>query len=100
MAIDLIPGLEGVPIAESAVSFVDGKAGKLEYRGMDVALLAEHSTFEETSFLLLHGRLPTADELAQFNAELNECSPLKFRIVDLMKCLPETGHPAARLSWR
>jgi len=93
MAIELIPGLEGVPIAESAVSFVDGKASKLEYRGMDISLLAKHSTFEETSFLLLYGRLPTAEELACFCAELNAVSPLKFRIVDLMKCLPETGHP-------
>ncbi len=93
MAIELIPGLEGVPIAESAISFVDGKASRLEYRGMDISLLAEHSTFEETSFLLLYGRLPTVGELAQFSAELNAASPLKFRIVDLMKCLPETGHP-------
>ena len=51
----LIPGLEGVPIAESSVSFVDGQVGKLEYRGINVELLAEKSTFEETSYLLLTG---------------------------------------------
>ena len=93
MAIELIPGLEGVPIAESGVSFVDGQAGKLEYRGIDVALLAENSTFEETSYLLLYDKLPTRSELDKFCAELNAVSPLKFRIVDLMKCLPESGHP-------
>jgi len=93
MSIELIPGLEGVPIAESGVSFVDGQAGKLEYRGIDVSLLAEHSSFEETSFLLLYGRLPTGDELARYHADLNFVAPLKFRIVDLMKCLPEHAHP-------
>ena len=46
MALELIPGLEGVPIAESSVSFVAGKAGRLEYRGIDIADLAENSTFE------------------------------------------------------
>ncbi len=93
MSVDVIPGLEGIAIAESGVSFVDGQAGRLEYRGIDVALLAEHSTFEETSYLLLYGKLPTSDQLAEFRASINAASPLKFRIVDLMKCLPETGHP-------
>ncbi len=93
MSVDVVPGLEGIPIAESGVSFVDGQAGKLEYRGIDVALLAEHSTFEETAYLLLYGKLPTADQLASFSADLTEAHPLKFRIVDLMKCLPEHGHP-------
>lgn len=93
MAIDLIPGLEGVPIAESAVSFVDGKAGRLEYRGIGIDELAEHSTFEETSYLLMYGKLPTPTELNGFKSELLTHRGLKFRIVELLKCLPETGHP-------
>lgn len=93
MSVDVVPGLEGIPIAESAVSYVDGQAGRLEYRGIDVALLAEHSTFEETSYLLLYGKLPTSDQLASYRAELTAANPLKFRIVDLVKCLPEHGHP-------
>lgn len=93
MAIELIPGLEGVPIAESGVSFVDGQAGRLEYRGINVEDLAENSTFEETSYLLLRGRLPNATELEEFQHKLRTHRRLKYRIVDLIKCLPETGHP-------
>ena len=93
MATELIHGLEGVPIAESAISFVDGKAGRLEYRGIDVEHLAEHSTFEETSYLLLFGNLPTRTELEDFTTALVTHRRLKYRIVDLIKCLPENGHP-------
>ncbi len=90
---ELIPGLEGVPIAESSVSHVDGQAGKLEYRGINVERLAEQSTFEETSYLLLTGKLPTKTQLDEFNGQLTTHRRLKYRIVDLLKCLPETGHP-------
>ncbi len=93
MALELIPGLEGVPIAESGVSFVDGKAGRLEYRGIAIEDLAEHGTFEEVSYLLLFGHLPTAAESADFGAKLRTHRRLKYRIVDLIKCLPEAGHP-------
>lgn len=93
MATEVIPGLEGVAIAESSVSFVDGQAGRLEYRGISIEQLAEHSTFEETSYLLLFGKLPTAKEFETFSAELRTHRRLKYRIVDLIKCLPETGHP-------
>ncbi len=93
MAHELVPGLEGVPIAKSAISFVDGQAGKLEYRGIDVELLAQHSTFEETSLLLLDGELPNQAKLAAFKKEAVGYRKLKFRIIDLIKCLPETGHP-------
>lgn len=93
MALELIPGLEGVPIAESGVSFVDGTAGRLEYRGISIEDLAEHSTFEETSYLLLFGKLPTQAQLDEFSGELSTHRRLKFRIVELIKCLPETGHP-------
>ncbi len=93
MAAELILGLEGVPIAESAISFVDGKAGRLEYRGISIDELADNSTFEEVSYLLLCGELPTGAELDQFKAELSAHRRLKFRIVELIKCLPESGHP-------
>ncbi len=93
MSMDIIPGLEGVPIAESAISFVDGKAGRLEYRGIPIEELAQHSHFEETAYLLLYGKLPTREELDAFHDELRHHRRLKYRIVELMKCLPETGHP-------
>jgi citrate synthase len=93
MVCELVPGLEGVPIAKSAISFVDGQAGKLEYRGIDVEDLAEHSSFEETSLLLLNGELPSEKELDAFSQEMIGYRKLKYRIIDLIKCLPETGHP-------
>jgi citrate synthase len=93
MTTEVIPGLEGVPIAESGVSLVDGAAGRLYYRGFSVEDLADNSTFEETTFLLLYGHLPTAGEFAEFNGLLSTHRRLKYRVVDLMKCLPENGHP-------
>lgn len=93
MAPEVVAGLEGIAIAESSVSFVDGQAGELEYRGINIELLAVHSNFEETCFLLLYGKLPSRSELDLFNDELRRHRRLKFRVVDLIKCLPETGHP-------
>ena len=93
MTAEVVLGLEGVPIAESGISFVDGKAGRLEYRGISIEDLAEHSTFEETAYLLLFGKLPTREEADPFQVELRTHRRLKYRILDLIKCLPETGHP-------
>ncbi len=93
MAHELIPGLEGIPIAESQVSFVDGQRGRLEYRGISVEDLAENSTFEETAFLLMYGHLPSQSEFDEFNNDFTQVFRLKYQVVDLIKCLPETGHP-------
>ncbi len=87
------PGLADVPVAESAVSFIDGKRARLEYRGIAVETLARESCFEETVWLLLKGTLPTQRELAQFEAELRHHRRIKYKLIDLLKCLPETGHP-------
>jgi len=87
------PGLAGIPVAESAVSYVDGQVGHLEYRGIDIELLAEKSTFEETSFLLVYGRLPTDTELKDFDARLRHHRRIKFSIRDMIKCFPESAHP-------
>jgi citrate synthase len=91
------PGLEGVPVAESAISFIDGKRARLEYRGIAVETLAEHSCFEETAWLLLKGQLPTQKELVDFDQELRHHRRLKYKLLDLIKCLPETGHPMGAL---
>ena len=64
------PGLEGAIACESKVGYVNGTKGWLIYRGYDIFDLAAHSTFEEVSYLLLHGRLPTPAQLAAFNAKL------------------------------
>ncbi len=87
------PGLAGIPVAESAISYVDGQRGHLEYRGIDIEVLAERSTFEETAFLLLYGHLPKADELDRFTAELRHHRRIKYSIRDMIKCFPESAHP-------
>jgi citrate synthase len=91
--IELRPGLADVPVAESAVSFIDGKNARLEYRGIAVETLARASCFEETSYLLLKGDLPTQKQLADFDQQLRNHRRIKFRLSDLIKCLPENGHP-------
>lgn len=89
----LIPGLEGVPVAKSAISYVDGKKGRLEYRGIDIEVLAEQSTFEETCYLLLFGKLPTMQELESFDAELRHHRRIKYKIRHIIEHFPESAHP-------
>src|ERR687896_1736604 len=62
--------LSGVVVAESAICSIDPDEGILRYRGYDIADLAEHSTYEETAYLLLEGELPTAGGLSAFREEL------------------------------
>jgi citrate synthase len=92
-ALEFRPGLADVPVAESAISFIDGKRARLEYRGLAVETLARESSFEETSWLLLKGELPTQKELADFDCQLRHRRRIKYKLADLIKCLPETGHP-------
>ena len=87
------PGLEDVPAAKSAVSFIDGKRALLEYRGIPAEVLAKESCFEETTYLLLKGDLPTQKQLAEFDRDLRSRRAIHFKLKDLIKCLPSTGHP-------
>jgi citrate synthase len=87
------PGLEKIPAARSSISYVDGQQGLLEYRGIAIQELAEQSTFLETSYLLIWGHLPSREELNKFEAQIYSHRRIKYRIQDMMKCFPETGHP-------
>jgi citrate synthase len=87
------PGLENVPAAESSISYVDGLQGLLEYRGISIGELARQSSFLETSFLLIWGYLPSSTELEEFETEIRYHRRIKYRIRDMMKCFPESGHP-------
>ena len=80
---DFFPGLAGVPAAKSTISSVDGLQGILEYRGIRIEDLARQSSFTETCYLLLFGRLPTKPELEQFHADLTYHRRIKYRIIDL-----------------
>ena len=87
------PGLEGVPVTQSSISFVDGQAGVLEYCGISIEELAQRGTFLETAYLLIWGGLPSKTELEAFEYEIRYHRRLKYRIRDMMKCFPESGHP-------
>jgi citrate synthase len=87
------PGLEGIPVTQSSISFVNGQSGLLEYRGIQIEELAAKSTFLETAYLLIWGYLPTPSELDDFKNEIQLHRRIKYRIRDVMKCFPESGHP-------
>jgi citrate synthase len=91
--LEFSPGLAGVPVTNSSISFVDGQTGVLEYRGIRIEELAMQSHFLETTYLLLYGELPAQTELDQFTADVIEHRRIKYQMVDLLKCLPEHGHP-------
>ena len=94
---EYLPGLAGVPATKSNISSIDGEKGILAYRGYSIQELAENSTFEETSSLLLCGELPSKAELEEFDHQLRGERKLKYNVREIMKYLPATGHPMEML---
>jgi citrate synthase len=90
---DIIPGLADVPVAYTKICLLDGKNGKLIYRGCDVEELFEKSNYLETAYLLIFGDLPSKAEYENFKKDIKPHSRLKFRIIDVMKNFPEKAHP-------
>lgn len=91
-AIKIHRGLRGVYFDRSPCTFIDGKAGELRYRGYSIHDLAEHSSFEETAWLLLNGDLPSKQQLAAFDAELKSARKLSAAIVDIIRTI-KSAHP-------
>ena len=90
--VEIHRGLKGVHFDRSRVCFIDGRAGELRYRGYSIHDLAERATFEETCYLLLRGELPTATELAAFDAELKAARKLPAPINDIVRSIRD-AHP-------
>lgn len=88
-----VKGLEGIVAANSGICWIDGNAGVLAYRGIDIHELAEKSSFEETAYLLWNGKLPTAAELNDFNRRLAESRVLDPGIVELLRAFPRRATP-------
>jgi len=86
-------GLEGVVAANSGICWIDGDAGILSYRGIDIHELADHSTFEETTYLLWNGLLPNELALREFSTQLALARSLDQRVVDLLEIFPTTATP-------
>lgn len=86
-------GLDNVYVKESKICFIDGEASRLFYRGYSIEELAEHSTFEETTYLLIYGRLPTKSQLEEFQRRIESYRPLETGIMQLIRSFPKTSHP-------
>ncbi|WP_109487923.1 citrate synthase [Occallatibacter savannae] len=86
-------GLEGIVAANSGICFIDGDAGVLAYRGIDIHELAERSNFEETTYLLWNGRLPSELELREFSSQLALAREVDQRIVEMLKTFPTSATP-------
>ncbi len=86
-------GLQDVIAANSAICDIIGGEGKLTYRGIDIHDLARHSSFEETTYLLWFGQLPTRDELQRFSADLASRRSLPGEVIALMKDFPRGATP-------
>lgn len=82
----------------SAITFIDGDKGILRYRGIPVEQLAEHSTFVEAAYLLIHGKLPNKTEADQFSKELTEHASLHQDFKHIFDGIPSVTHPMATLS--
>ncbi len=86
-------GLRGIKVADTRISDVDGEKGLLVYRGFQICDLVSYSTFEEVSFLLLNDRLPTREELKDFQSELVAERGVPETVYQSMKVMPKTAHP-------
>ena len=87
------PGLVGIIATESSVSNINGEKGILSYRGYSIEELAKKSTFEETSYLLLFGELPTKAELEEFTTKVTEYRELPTDLIKILKSLPKETKP-------
>jgi citrate synthase len=97
-AITLDPSLANTGACESAITFIDGEQGILRYRGYDIADLAEHASFPEVCFLLIHGRLPTRSEREEWRNRLTRHSLVHEDMKKFFEGFPPSAHPMAILS--
>ncbi len=90
-------GLEGVIAAETTIGYVDGTEGRLVYRGYDISTLVEQSNFEEVSYLLLYGELPTKSQYSDFVARLKKLKHLSKDEYDMIRQIAVKAHPMSAL---
>jgi len=97
VTVQLGKGLEGAITGETKIGYVDGEKGWLVYGGYNIFDLAEHSTYEETTYLLLFGKLPTRKELDEFKKKLMSYREIPGEVIDTLKRIPKETHPMAAL---
>jgi citrate synthase len=96
--ITLDPGFANTGACQSSITYMDGEKGILRYRGIPVEELAEKSTFKETAYLLVHGRLPSEEELRNFSILLNDNSLVHEDMKAFYQNFPRASHPMGILS--
>jgi citrate synthase len=92
------PGFANTGACLSSITYMDGEKGILRYRGIPVEELAEHSTFKETAYLLINGRLPSETELRAFSIMLNDNSLVHEDMKTFFQNFPRASHPMGILS--
>jgi len=92
------PGFANTGSCKSAITYMDGEKGILRYRGIPIEQLAEHSSFVETAYLLIAGKLPTRDELTRTSVLLNDASLLHEDMKFFYQNFPPKAHPMGILS--
>src|SRR5919199_423413 len=86
-------GLRNIEVADTKICSIDGENGKLIYRGYDILDLVNHSTYEETTYLLLFGELPTADQLKDFKRRLLEARGIPDPLIKNLRNRPKRSQP-------
>ena len=94
-AVTYDPGFMNTANARSAVTYIDGEAGILRYRGYPIEELAKNSSFLEVAYLLIYGELPTGDQLNEWDLNIREHTMLHEDIKDFFNGFPRNAHPMA-----
>ena len=92
------PGYAATASCQSSVTYIDGEAGILQYRGYPIEQLAEHSSFIEVAYLLLHGELPSDQELAEFDTSIRTHTMLNESLLRFYNGFHHNAHPMAMVS--
>jgi len=91
------PGLVNTASCRSSITYIDGDAGILEYRGYPIEQLAQKSTHLEVAYLLLHGELPASGQMDKWEREINHHRLLHENVKDIIKAFRYDAHPMAKM---
>ena len=91
--VEYAKGLEGVIAAESKICKIDGEKGTLHYMGYSIEDLVKNTTYEEVTYLLLYGELPSSEQLDNFSGKMRDARDLKPPIIQMIKDFPRDSHP-------
>ncbi|WP_026978383.1 citrate synthase [Flavobacterium tegetincola] len=97
-AITMDPGYKNSGVCKSDITFLDGEEGILRYRGYSIEELADKGNFLEVSYLVIFGELPTKEQLAKFQNDINKYTLVNEEMKDIIDGFPRTAHPMGVLS--